>query len=287
MAPEPCCPAPTRCGLRLVQVSFIQMMRALMPPSVYACSLLWGVERRDAQTVAILALITAGIAVASYGEAVFVLVGVVYQLASICTESNRVVLVQILLQGQGVHLNPVTSMYYVSPACTVALLLPWLVLEGRPLLLAGGLPAGWATLRGGGVLLCSALSAFALNCSVFLLIGRTSAVAMNVTGVLKDWVIIFLSWLLFHGKITRVSMLGYGIALIGVALYNYKKWLQLQPPLQHPKGHELEMGEPAPNAGGGGAWDAAKGGGMGGADALDDAAHSTIPPTDPRDHRKE
>ena len=35
--------------------------------------------------------------------------------------------------------------------------------------------------------LLNALNAFALNLSVFLLLGRTSALTMNICGLVKDW----------------------------------------------------------------------------------------------------
>jgi hypothetical protein len=44
------------------------------------------------------------------------------------------------------------------------------------------------------VLLGNALSAFALNLAVFLLIGKTSALTMNIAGVIKDWMLIFFRW---------------------------------------------------------------------------------------------
>ena len=44
------------------------------------------------------------------GELNFVLLGVVLQLVSICTESTRLTLVQLLLQSRGLKLNPVTTM---------------------------------------------------------------------------------------------------------------------------------------------------------------------------------
>ncbi len=37
----------------------------------------------------------------------------------------------------------------------------------------------------------------ALNLAVFLLIGRSSALTMNVAGVLKDWLLILLSVIMF------------------------------------------------------------------------------------------
>jgi hypothetical protein len=39
-------------------------------------------------------------------------------------------------------------------------------------------------------LLASAAAAFGLNCSVFLLVASTSALTMNVGGVVKDWLLI-------------------------------------------------------------------------------------------------
>lgn len=33
--------------------------------------------------------------------------------------------------------------------------------------------------------------------AVFLLIGKTSALTMNIAGVVKDWLLIALSWLLY------------------------------------------------------------------------------------------
>ena len=44
------------------------------------------------------------------GELNFVLIGVILQLVSICTESTRLTLVQLLLQSRGLKLNPVTTM---------------------------------------------------------------------------------------------------------------------------------------------------------------------------------
>lgn len=43
------------------------------------------------------------------------------------------------------------------------------------------------------MLLCSAAAAFALNCAVFMLVGKTSALTMNVAGVMKDVMLVYLS----------------------------------------------------------------------------------------------
>ena len=55
------------------------------------------------------------------------------------------------------------------------------------------------------IFISNAAAAFALNLSVFLLIGKTSALTMNVAGVIKDWLLIGLSVLLFHTQVRRMA----------------------------------------------------------------------------------
>lgn len=63
----------------------------------------------------------------------------------------------------------------------------------------------------------------ALNVSSFLLLGRTSALTMNVGGVLKDWLLIGLSAALFRAAVTATNLAGYGLAFAGVFWYNLQK----------------------------------------------------------------
>ena len=48
------------------------------------------------------------------------------------------------------------------------------------------------------LLLLNALCAFALNLAVFMLIGKTSALTMNIAGVVKDWLLIWFSFSVFQ-----------------------------------------------------------------------------------------
>lgn len=78
----------------------------------------------------------------------------------------------------------------MSPVCLAFLVVPLALLEAERVALAG-----WGV--GPSTLLASAAAAFGLNCAIFLLIGRTSALTMNVAGVLKDVLLIFLSMSLY------------------------------------------------------------------------------------------
>lgn len=52
------------------------------------------------------------------------------------------------------------------------------------------------------IFLSNAAAAFGLNMSVFMLIGKTSALTMNVAGVIKDWLLIGLSVLIFKAQVS-------------------------------------------------------------------------------------
>lgn len=201
-----------------LSVSFIQMLKAFMPVLVYAVGLQLGTERWQEALLTKLAVITAGVVFASFGEVNFVLVGFLLQAASMLCEATRLTLVQILLTRKGLGLNSITTLYYVAPACFGFLLVPWVALELPVLLDSGDVRVRPL------VLLTNCMCAFFLN----LLIGKTSALTMNVAGVVKDWLLIGLSAALFGAPVSGQSLLGYGVAFVGVCLYNYQKMLDKQ-----------------------------------------------------------
>ena len=71
--------------------------------------------------------------------------------------------------------------------------------------------------------LTQCVCAAALNMAVFLLIGKTSALTMNIAGVVKDWMLIGLSVVMYASPVTPLNLGGYFIAFLAVCLYNYRK----------------------------------------------------------------
>lgn len=58
---------------------------------------------------------------------------------------------------------------------------------------------------------------------MFLLVGKTSALTMNVAGVVKDWLLIAFSWSVIKDTVTPINLFGYALAFLGVAYYNHSK----------------------------------------------------------------
>jgi Triose-phosphate Transporter family len=188
-----------------------------MPVAVYSIGILFKKENFKTASMLNMLSISFGVAIAAYGEARFDGWGVTLQLAAVAFEATRLVLIQILLTSKGISLNPITSLYYVAPCCFAFLLVPWSFVE-LPRLRAAASFKPDVLIFG-----TNSVCAFALNLAVFLLVGKTSALTMNVAGVVKDWLLIAFSWSVIRDTVTPVNLFGYGIAFLGVAYYNHVK----------------------------------------------------------------
>ncbi|KAK3149610.1 hypothetical protein QOZ80_3AG0219810 [Eleusine coracana subsp. coracana] len=200
-----------------ISVAFIQMLKALMPVATFIMAVICGTDKLRWVLFLNMVLVSVGVVVSSYGEIHFNVIGTLYQVTGIFAEALRLVLTQVLLQKKGLTLNPITSLYYIAPCSFIFLFIPWYLLE-KPEMDVAQIQFNYS------IFFLNALSAFALNISIFLVIGRTGAVTIRVAGVLKDWILIALSTIIFpESIITSLNIIGYAIALSGVVLYNYLK----------------------------------------------------------------
>ncbi|XP_057550826.1 probable sugar phosphate/phosphate translocator At2g25520 [Amaranthus tricolor] len=200
-----------------LSVSFIQMLKALMPVAVYSIGVLLKKENFKGVIMGNMIAISVGVAIAAYGEAKFDTWGVFLQLGAVAFEATRLVLIQILLTSKGINFNPITSLYYVAPCCLVFLSIPWILVEYPLLRDSSSFHLDWFIFG------TNSVCAFALNLAVFLLVGKTSALTMNVAGVVKDWLLIAFSWSVIKDTVTPINLFGYGLAFLGVAYYNHYK----------------------------------------------------------------
>ncbi|CEQ39642.1 SPOSA6832_01203 [Sporobolomyces salmonicolor] len=218
--------------LRL-SVSFIQMIKAFTPVSVLLVSASFGSKELNAKIMAIVTLISFGVALASYGELEFELIGFLVQALAIGIESCRLVLVQMLLQGM--NMDPLSSvslpfilfsgtdeqsasrsLYYMAPVCLVVNSIILLPVEGFQVFRDAIDLVGIPTLFG------NACMTFALNLSSVWLIGKASGLILTLAGVLKDILLIAGSWAILGSTITSTQLFGYAIALTGLV------WFKLQ-----------------------------------------------------------
>ncbi|XP_020224679.1 probable sugar phosphate/phosphate translocator At3g14410 isoform X2 [Cajanus cajan] len=201
-----------------ISVAFAQMLKAIMPVAVFVLGVAVGLEVMSCKMLLIMSVISFGVLVASYGEININWIGVVYQMGGVVGEALRLIFMEIFVKRKGLKLNPISVMYYVSPCSAICLFLPWIFLEKSKMDEHG--PWNFPPV----LLILNCLCTFALNLSVFLVITHTSALTIRVAGVVKDWVVVLLSALLFADtKLTIINLFGYAIAIAGVAAYNNSK----------------------------------------------------------------
>ncbi|KAG0499468.1 hypothetical protein HPP92_003707 [Vanilla planifolia] len=201
-----------------ISVAFAQMLKAVMPVAVFILGAAAGLEVLSCRMFLIMTVISFGVIVASYGEVSVNWVGVVYQMGGVVGEALRLIFMEIFVKRKGIRLNPISVMYYVSPCSALCLFIPWLFLE-KPKMDSAG-PWNFPPLT----LFLNCLCTFGLNLSVFLVISRTSALTIRVAGVVRDWVVVLFSALIFSDtKLTFINLIGYGIAIAGVVAYNNHK----------------------------------------------------------------
>jgi hypothetical protein len=106
-----------------------------------------------------------GVTLASFGEIKFVWIGFFFQAGGIFSEAVRLIMIQILLSGEGQNMDPLVSLYYYAPVCTVMNFLVAAVTEFHSF----RVEAIWHA--GVGLLLLNAAVAFLLNGSSVFLVG--------------------------------------------------------------------------------------------------------------------
>ena len=204
-----------------LSVAYIQMLKALSPVTVYGIGCAIGLERYSRGRLANMLVVTVGVMIASYGELNFNMYGFCVQMLAVVVEACRIVSVQIVLGKANLKLNSITTLYYVSPASFVFLLVPFALLEMPKI--AYGLEITHSVHYSAGIMLANATCAFLLNAALYLLIGRTSALTLNVSGVIKDMFLIGISAAIFESPVSATQLVGSLVAFSGVCYYNYSK----------------------------------------------------------------
>ncbi|KAJ3161515.1 hypothetical protein HDU88_007320 [Geranomyces variabilis] len=194
-----------------LSVAFIQMLKATTPVVVLLLGWTMGAEKPNMTVFYKVLVIVFGVALASYGEINFVVIGVIFQALGIIFEAARLVMVQKLLHQY--KMDPLCSLYHFAPVCAVMNGLACIVFEGSLLNVEAFATIGPATL------LANACVAFALNCAVVFLIGKTSSLVMCLSGIAKDIILVAVSSILWATPIGGWQIIGYGITLAGMVWY--------------------------------------------------------------------
>ncbi|KAI1815182.1 triose-phosphate transporter family-domain-containing protein [Poronia punctata] len=196
-----------------LSVSFIQMLKATNAVATLLATWAFGMAAPNLNKLLNVSTIVIGVAIASFGELKFDGLGFIIQVTGIVCEALRLVMVQRLLSSEEFKMDPLVSVYYYAPACAIINGFFTLFIELPRMTMGDILAVGLMTL------VANAFVAFLLNVSVVLLIGKTNAVVLTMSGVLKDILLVVASMVIFGDPVTLQQYFGYSIALAGLVYY--------------------------------------------------------------------
>lgn len=205
-----------------LSVAFIQMLKSVSPVAVLFISWMWGVTDPSRTQVINILFIVFGVALSSFGEIEFSWVGFFFQIGGTLFEATRLVMIQVMLSGEGLRMDPLVGLYYYAPVCAVMNVFVAAVSEFPRFEWNDVVQTGF------GMLFLNAGVAFFLNIASVFLIGKTSGLVMTLTGIFKNILLVVASVIIWNTQITPLQFLGYGVALGGLVYYSlgYEKLAQ-------------------------------------------------------------
>jgi solute carrier family 35 protein C2 len=218
-------------ALSLLSVALSTLLKGSAPLFVMFWGLLLGTEVFRLNLFFSIGLIVLGLAFTSVGNYSGNVTGIVLQLSAVAAGGFRWCLMQKLLQRTG-NEHRITALeltYYTAPL-TALVLFPFVVgLEGKSLVAyladAGSSQVAFMFL----LLLLISTFVFLLLIVEYLLVKRTSSLAMAVASVFKEGTTIVGGAIWFHDRLSMINIFGFVVCQIGILWYMFSRTQQQQP----------------------------------------------------------
>lgn len=203
----------------VVQVSFIQILKAATPAFTLTICALMGLEKPTLPLAASVVMIILGTGLATLIESSgtgFSWFGFSCFTFSACLEAVRVVYIQLLLGS--LNYSAVEVLVYLGPPTAALLFGASYVWESDGLLDRGF----ELVLARPAIYLCAVLMGFVVNMSTAKAIQATSSLTFKVFGCVKNSVLVACGMLL-GDKVDVLQLLGYLVSMAGFVLYSRAK----------------------------------------------------------------
>ncbi|KAJ2486885.1 hypothetical protein IWW37_005455 [Coemansia sp. RSA 2050] len=222
-------------SLRTITLTFYTMCKSSNLGFVLLFAFIFGLERPRVVLIAIIVIVSVGVALMAAGEVDFVLSGFLEAITSSAMSGLRWSLTQILLlQTRFGMNNPIATMSKLTPVIGTCMLVFSLILEDpfTEISRNKNLDTTHGTVLIVFLMMLGGFLAFAMVLSEFFLISHTSVVTLSVVGMLKEVMMFGVAHLVFGDTMTLVNLCGVLIALFGIGMYN---WLKVHDTLRRDK----------------------------------------------------
>jgi len=204
-------------SLRWIPVSFMQTVKSLVPAFTVLLQVTWLKQYSSKMTYLSLIPVVGGVALASFTEVNFEIIGFLAALISSLTTSVQSVVSSMLLTGN-LKLDSINLLYYMAPVSFMLIFPVALIFESESLREYDFEVHGTNFIIVN--LFVSGIVAYLLNICVFFAIKSTSPLTFTVFGNLKVVAVICISVLIFRNEITWWNGFGCLAATLGIIWYN-------------------------------------------------------------------
>ncbi|PON96502.1 Sugar phosphate transporter domain containing protein [Trema orientale] len=213
-----------------ISVTFATMCKSAAPIFLLLFAFAFRLESPSVKLSGIILVICAGILLTVAKETEFELGGFILVMLAAVMSGFRWCMTQILLQKETYGLkNPLTLMSYVTPVMAVATaLLSFMLDPWHEFRKNNYFNNPWHVTRSCLLMLLGGTLAFFMVLTEYILISVTSAVTVTIAGVVKEAVTILVAVIYFHDEFTWLKGAGLFTIMIGVSLFNWYKYLNLQ-----------------------------------------------------------
>eukprot|EP01112_Ceratiomyxa_fruticulosa_P012916 TRINITY_DN35_c0_g1_i1.p1 TRINITY_DN35_c0_g1~~TRINITY_DN35_c0_g1_i1.p1 ORF type:complete len:435 (-),score=84.34 TRINITY_DN35_c0_g1_i1:78-1382(-) len=208
-------------ALEYIHISFNQTIKSTVPVFTVFINVLFLNKKYQRLVYASLIPVVGGVAMASFAEVNFNIIGFLCSVVSSGTTALQLIFAGLLLEGGTMKkMDPINLLLYMAPT-SFAILLPLSFASEW-----GGIHQHFAAHpeqigKASLILLGSGVIAFLLNYSTFIVASLLSSLAMVVTGNIKAVTNIVISVLIFRNKMTVFNVFGCVVALGGAAWYQH------------------------------------------------------------------
>ncbi|XP_054835849.1 solute carrier family 35 member C2 [Eublepharis macularius] len=206
-----------------ITVSLYTMTKSSAVLFILLFSLLFKLEEPRAALVLVVLLVAGGLFLFTYRATQFEAQGFLLVLAASFLGGVRWTLTQMLLQKDELGLqNPIDTMFHLQPLMFLGLFPLFAAIEGLPLSSSEKLFRFHEVEKLMGLLGKLALGgvlAFGLGFSEFLLVSRTSSLALSISGIFKEVCTLLLATHLLGDRLSLLNWLGFAVCLMGISLH--------------------------------------------------------------------
>lgn len=156
-------------------------------------------------------------------------VGIVLVLSASCVSGLRWSFTQLLLKHNSYTSNPISTIFYISPAMCVALFAVGLVAEGWGNFMSLPIWDLKGVLGTVGLMVLPGVLAFMMTLCEFKLLLVAQVITLSIAGIFKELLTIVVSAVIFGDRLSFVNCLGLVLTFADIMWYNYYRYYENQP----------------------------------------------------------